>query len=160
MDNLNTHISKYRAQLKNGHIQKAYLGIITGITQFRNQLQKNYPEYQISNQMQNGFMDMTYFAFSPPELRQQKLKIALVFNHQDFQFEFWLVGQNKKVQKNYWTIFKESDWKVYPLSSDPNHAIVQYVFLNEPNFEEEEDLKDRLESGLIKFTESIIQIFG
>lgn len=150
-DQFQKSIEVYREQLNQGYIQQAYKGILTSINEFRMYLQKAYPEYQIPNTMHDGVMDITYFAFSPNDLRSHKLKIALVFNHQDFNFELWLVGQNKKVQKAYWTMFKESDWAVYPLTPSPEHAIVRTSIYSNPHFEDRLQLYAVLEEGLVDF---------
>lgn len=154
-DQFQKSIEVYREQLNQGYIQQAYKGILTSINEFRMHLQKAYPEYLIPNNMHDGVMDITYFAFSPSELRSHKLKIALVFNHQDFNFELWLVGQNKKVQKAYWTMFKESDWNVFPLTSSPEHAIVRISICSKPHFEDQLQLHAVLEENLVDFITNI-----
>jgi hypothetical protein len=62
-------------------------------------------------------MDMTYFSFFPKTLKDRNLKIAIVFLHESFRFEVWLVGFNKQVQQKYWKLFTDSDWNQYPIVS-------------------------------------------
>ena len=60
-------------------------------------------------------MDMTYFALTPKSLKQNNLKIAIVFIHEALRFEVWLAGTNKQVQTKYWNLFKESHWDQYTI---------------------------------------------
>lgn len=64
-----------------------------------------------------GYMDITYFALFPPALRRRNLKIAIVFNHDAFRFEAWLAGRNRRVQRQYWKLFKDAHWPKYRVST-------------------------------------------
>jgi hypothetical protein len=46
-------------------------------------------------------------------LKRRNLKIAIVFNYDAFRFEAWLAGGNRKVQRQYWKLFKDSQWPDY-----------------------------------------------
>lgn len=159
MEHLTKHIDVYQSALKQGDIQKAYKGIIEYISMFRISLQKEYPEYNIPNTMYEGVMDVTYFAFSPEHLKQEKLKIAVVFHHNTFNFDLWLVGQNKKIQAKYWNIFKQSNWNTYPIAESPEHAIITHTLIKDADFGSGGQLKTDLEAGLVKFTEAIVDVF-
>ena len=67
---------------------------MTFISGLKTDLEKNYPNYVVSS-LYLGYMDMTYFAFRPSDLKNKKLKIALVFLHEQGRFEAWLGGSNK-----------------------------------------------------------------
>jgi len=56
---------------------------------------------------------MTYFALFPPALRRLDLKVAIVFNYAAFRFEAWLAARNRTVQRQYWQLFKDSQWAEY-----------------------------------------------
>ncbi len=159
MENFSKHIQAYKSALKQGDIQHAYKGIIEYISMFKIALQKENPEYNVPNKMYEGVMDTTYFAFSPEYLKQEKLKIALVFHHETFCFEVWLVGQNKKVQAKYWDIFKQSNWSTYPITGSPEHAIIRHKLIQDADFSNLNQLKTALNKGLVKFTGSIIDVF-
>ena len=60
-----------------------------------------------------GYFDMTYFALFPPALRSRDLKIAIVFDYEAFAFEVWLAARNRKVQRRYWELFRDSSWSGY-----------------------------------------------
>jgi len=78
MDSLNNHISQYRAQLSKGQLQKAYKAIMTFMSGLGTYMEKRYPGHTLSS-LYFGYMDMTYFAFTSPGLKDKKLKIAIVF---------------------------------------------------------------------------------
>lgn len=64
MDSFNNHVREYTIQLSKGQIQKAYKGIMTFMSGLRTYLESMYPEYTASA-LYFGYMDMTYFAFTP-----------------------------------------------------------------------------------------------
>lgn len=75
-------------------------------------IQTNKPDSSVSALYQ-GSMDMTYFAISSPLLKQHDLKIAIVFNYEDFRFEAWLAGKNRNVNRKYWELLKRCQWPEY-----------------------------------------------
>jgi hypothetical protein len=75
----------------------------------RTHFAKTWPSCAVSGLYQ-GYMDMTYFAIVPPPLKDRDLKIAIVFNYEAFRFEAWLAGSNRKVQRRYWELVKDSRW--------------------------------------------------
>ena len=105
MTNLNDAINEYTAQLQKGQIQIAYRGIMTFMSTLKSTLESNHPDYAASG-LYFGYMDMTYFAFTPLELKRRNLKIAIVYLHQENRFELWLVGTNRKIQAEYIGFFQ------------------------------------------------------
>ena len=65
MDSLDKQIQEYRTQLRKGHIQKAYKGIMTFMSDLKTHLEKSSPDYVVSS-LYFGYLDMTYFALHPP----------------------------------------------------------------------------------------------
>ena len=74
---------------------------------------KNHVAGSTVSGLYQGYMDMTYFALFPSSLKHRNLKIAIVFNYDAFGFEAWLAGGNRKVQRQYWESFKDSQWPEY-----------------------------------------------
>ena len=105
MQSLNEAIRAYTIQLQNGEIQKAYKGIMTFMSGLKTYLESQHPDYSVSG-LYFGYMDMTYFAFTPLEFKQRSLKVAIVYLHEQNRFEVWLGGANRKVQANYIEIFR------------------------------------------------------
>jgi len=112
MHSIREDMDEFRGQLRHGSIQKAYYALLLYMAGLRTHFQKKYPDYTLSGLYQ-GYMDMTYFAILPPSLKQRDLKIAIVFNYEAFRFEAWLAGSNRKVQRQCWELFRDSQWTDY-----------------------------------------------
>ena len=87
MVSFHNSLIEYRNQLKKGTIQKAYRGLMEYFGSLRSFFKNKYPNYALSGSIYFGSMDMTYFAVNPPLLKDRKLKIAIVFRHEEFRFE-------------------------------------------------------------------------
>ena len=100
---------------------------------------------------------MTYFSFFPESLKQQGLKIAIVFIHEPFRFEAWLAGYNKQIQSKYWKLFKESGWNQYHLVSTTKGAdsILEHVLVGDPDFCDLDTLTKQIETVTLKFIEDV-----
>lgn len=119
-----------------GYIKEAYKGLMDYMMDLRLHFQNNYPEYVVSGNIYQGYMDMTYFSFFPESLKRRKLKVAIVFLHDTCRFEVWLAGQNKQVQTKYWKLFKESDWNKYriPSTTQGVDSILEAIVVDNPDF--------------------------
>ena len=150
-------MKEFRLQLEKGVVQIAYKGLLEYMLALKNHLKEKYPECYVSGGLYSGYMDMTYFAFSPGALKRLNLKIALVFNHEAFRFEIWLAGYNKKVQAEYWKLFKESGWNKYNVVPAPkgSDSIVEYVLVESPDFIDLDALTKQIEKGTLKFVGDI-----
>ncbi|MCK9593476.1 MAG: hypothetical protein M0Q91_15850 [Methanoregula sp.] len=156
MESFREYINEYRKQLEKGAIQEAYKGLMKYIMDLRTHFKNKYPDYFVSA-LYSGYMDMTYFSFSPQSLKQRNLKIALVFIHDTFRFEVWLAGYNKQVQKKYWKLFKESGWKKYHLVSTTKGAdsVLEYILVDNPDFSDLDTLTKQIERGTLKFVNDV-----
>jgi hypothetical protein len=112
MHSIQEDMEELRGQLGKGSIQKAYRALLSYMMGLRTHFDNSYASFAVSGLYQ-GYMDMTYFALVPPSLKQRGLKIAIVFNYDAFRFEAWLAGSNRKVQRQYWELFKDSPWPGY-----------------------------------------------
>ena len=65
MESLHECMNEYRKQLEKGYIQKAYRGLMEYIMDLRTHFKNKYPDSFVSGSIYYGYMDMTYFAFSP-----------------------------------------------------------------------------------------------
>jgi len=153
MESLREYMGEYKKQLQKGVIQKAYRGLMEYIMDLRTSLQDRYPDYSVSGSIYYGYMDMTYFSFSPQSLRQRDLKAAIVFIHDACRFEIWLAGQNRKVQAAYWKLFQDSDWHQYPIVSPAKgvDAIVEHVLVDDPDFGDLQALTRQIETETFQF---------
>jgi hypothetical protein len=154
---LHEYMIEYRKQLKKGLIQKAYRGLMEYLGSLRTFFKNQYPDYTVSSSIYFGYMDMTYFAFTPPSLRDRRLKIAIVFLHQEFRFEVWLGGYNKTIQKEYWDLVREKSWDKYriPSSIEGIDSIVEHLLIDNPIFQDLDALTTEIEIGTMKFIKDV-----
>jgi len=147
----------FRKQLQEGTIQQAYRGLMEYILNLKTYLKKKYPDYSISSSLYVGYMDMTYFSFTPPALKERNLKVAIVFNYDAFRFEVWLGGYNKQVQEAYWKLFKENGWHKYHLvpTTEGMDSILEYTLVDDPDFDDLEALTKQIEMGTMRFIADI-----
>jgi hypothetical protein len=156
MESWQKFIPEYKRQLEQGYIQKAYQGLIQYILDLRNQFSKNFPDFAPGN-IYHGYMDMTYFPVFPGALKSWKLKIAIVFVYDTFQFEAWLSGYNKNVQTQYWNLFKESHWNKYrlPLTTKGADSILEHTLAANPDFGDLNALTGQIVNGTVSFIRDI-----
>jgi DNA gyrase inhibitor GyrI/AraC-like DNA-binding protein len=157
---LNDYKKDYKRQIEIGNIPKAYKGLMGFMKKLRTYLKNNYPVDYVTGSLYSGDMTITYFPFTPKTLKEQKLKIAIVFNHQKVRFEIWLAGQNKQIQQKYWEIFKDSDWNKYhiPSAIDKGFSIVDNILVENPDFDDFEILTEKIETRAMEFIKEIIRI--
>jgi hypothetical protein len=151
------NINDYKKQLEKGKIQKAYRGLMEYFNALRLYFQKKYPDYFVSGSVYYGYMDMTYFSFFPKSLKHRKLKVAIVFIHEAFRFEVWLVGYNRTIQKKYWELFTLSNWTKYHIATPAKgvDAILDHIIIKNPDFSDLDILTKQIESGTLKFAKDI-----
>ncbi len=114
MHSISEDVQELQKQLKQGSIQKAYRALLSYMAELRTHFVNMYGDSAVSALYQ-GYMDMTYFALFPPALKSLDLKVAIVFNYEAFRFEAWLAARNRKVQRQYWDLFKDNQWTGYRL---------------------------------------------
>lgn len=156
VDSMNDLIREYTNQLNTGRIQEAYRGIMSFMSDLRTYLTERYPNY-VTGSLYFGYMDMTYFAFSPTALRDRKLKIAIVYLHKESRFEVWLGAINRKVQAEYIEFFRLKNIGQYKLSqvSPGVDSILESILSDRPDFDNPEELKKEIERKTIEFAESV-----
>ncbi len=153
MESFHENMNEYRKQLEKGAIQKAYKGLMVYLMNLRTYFDNKYPDHFVSSSIYYGYMDMTYFAFTPKSLTDRKLKIAIVFSHERFRFEAWLAGANRRVQKETWKFFKESNWEKYRIVPTTKGVdwIVEHIITEHPDFSNLDALTQQIESESLKF---------
>lgn len=161
MESMNSYIEEYTKLLRKGHIQKAYKGIMTFMSGLKKYMENKCPEYT-SSALYFGYMDMSYFAFTPLKLKEKNLKIAVVYLHEQNRFEVWLIGVNRRVQAEYIEKMKHIDIRDYKLSHiNPGvDSIIELQIVEHPNFDYVEDLRQKVESKTMEFAENILSILN
>ncbi len=156
MHTIREDMEKFQKQLRDGSIQKAYRALLSYMTSLRTHLKNRYPDSAVSGLYQ-GTMDMTYFALFPPSLKQRNLKIAIVFNYEAFRFEAWLAGSNRRVQRQYWELFKDTMWTDYRVVTPAAgvDSIVECDLAKDFSFDDLNALTASIEAGTAAFINDI-----
>lgn len=149
-------IRSYTKQLKNGLLPKAYRIILSFLSDLSGDLQRRYPDYT-AGALYAGYLDMSYFAITPPALREKRLKIAVVYLHQKGCFEGWLCGGNRAVKAEYTAFFLKHGHGSYRLSETmPGvDSILETDLSVNPDFDYPVALKQQIEQRLWSFLENI-----
>lgn len=161
MGSINDDIREYKTQLGKGSIQRAYKGIMTFMSDLKTYLESRHSDF-FASALYFGYMDMTYFAFTPAGLKDMKLKIAVVFLHEECRFELWLAGSNRQVQADYIELFKKKNISGYTLSrvSPGVDSIIVSAIDGQPDFGRPDELKRKIEAKIIEFVKDIINILN
>jgi hypothetical protein len=157
MESFQENINEYRKQIQRGAVQKAYKGLMEYLMALRTHFSKKYPDHFVSGSIYYGYMDMTYFSFTPKSLLDRKLKTAVVFLHEPFRFEAWLAGNNKQIQAKYWNLIKESGWKKFSLvpTIKSVDSIIEHILVDDPDFGDLDDLTKQIEKAAVLFNKDI-----
>lgn len=157
MESLHELMTEYKARMGKGRIQAAYRGLMDYILALRLHFQAKYPDFAVSGSIYPGYMDMTYFSFTPKSLKKLKLKIAIVFIHETCRFEVWLAGTNRKVQAEYWKLFKEKEWDNYRVTSPAKgvDSIMESILVADPDYRDLDALTRQIEAGTLSFIKDV-----
>jgi len=153
MTTLSEAMAEYRQYLQRGLIQQAYRGLMEYMSALKTQLNAKYPDYQVSGSLYFGYMDMTYFSFTPPSLKDKGLKIAIVFVHETFSFEVWLSAANRAVLAQYAQLIADAGWEKYRRVSAAQNpdAILEHTITAEPDFSDLPALSAQIERETLAF---------
>ena len=148
---LNAVIKEYTDRLSEGKIQRAYKGIMDFMTGLKADMEKECPGHAASA-LYFGYMDMTYFAFTPAELKNKKLKIAVVYLHEENRFELWLAANNRQMQAEVIERLRHKNTGAYAVSQAGAgvDAIIALAVGGRPDFDRPDVLKELL---IAKFKE-------
>ncbi|WP_066498214.1 DUF7000 family protein [Abyssisolibacter fermentans] len=157
MESLNKYINEYKKQIENGDIKKAYKGLMDFIMDLRIHLKNRHPDYIVSGSIYHGYMDITFFYFTPQSLKNKKLKIAIVFIHEKCRFEVWFAGNNRQIQAKYRQLLQDINWNKYKISPEEKGVdlIIESVLVDNPDFDDLNSLTNQIEMGVLKFIEDI-----
>lgn len=145
-------INEFRELMKAGRVPAAYRALLGYLLNLRTHFKNGYPRYAVSGLYQ-GYMDMTYFAIFPPSLKTRELKIAIVFTYETFRFEAWLAGKNRKVQRQYWELFRDSHWPEYRVVKPAKgvDAILECILAEDFDLRDPDALTATIERGTAAF---------
>jgi hypothetical protein len=156
MHSISKDMKEFRRQLEKGSIQKAYGALLSYMMGLRTHFKNNLAGSTVSGLYQ-GYMDMTYFALFPSSLKHRNLKIAIVFNYDAFGFEAWLAGGNRKVQRQYWELFKDSQWPEYRVVTPAKgiDSILECDLVADFNLDDPDTLTASIEDATVAFINDI-----
>ena len=157
MKNLNDFVAVYKEQLEKGDILVAYNALVKFVMKIRADFSKQLSSHYSFANILHGYMDYTYFYYSNEYLKSKKLKLGLVLNHLEMRFEIWLLGNTIPTQKKYWDLLKESKWNKYR-NEMPQYSILEAVIVNNPDFNDLEQLSEEILTNLIQVTDEIIEL--
>ena len=157
MESFHESMLEYRKQLEKGAIQEAYRGLMDYFNALRAYFKRKYLDHNVSGSVYYGYMDMTYFSFTPESLKRRKLKFAIVFIHEAFRFEVWLAANNRAVQTEYWKLFRESNWEKYHIVKPAKgvDAILEHILIDKPDFRDLDVLTNQIERGTLKLIKDV-----
>ena len=153
MGNLQGHLNEYRQQLEKGEIQQAYRGLMEYMLSLRAYFQKQYPEFEVPGNLYFGYMDMTYFAIIPPELKQRKLKGGGRIPPRSIPVRGLAFGSKPTGPGGLFEPLRGKGWNKYKLTADPkaSDSILEHVLVAEPDFGDLDALTKVIEIGTVKF---------
>jgi len=156
MKTFNKLVAVYTQQLRLGEIQIAYKGILEFMGKLRTAFIKKYPHYDVSNIYQ-GYLDMSYFSLSTKTLKDQGLKIAIVYLHEEGTFEVWLSARNRDIAKAHQSILTSLSEEINIFHDKNNQdAIAECMLTRTPDFEDQAQLINTIDQGVEKFVAAII----
>jgi hypothetical protein len=105
-------------------------------------------------------MDMSYFAITPPELREKKLKIAIVYLHEPGRFDAWLGGNNRHIQAAIIEQLSKKNLGGYQLSQvQPGvDSIIETLLVAQPDFDQPDALEHQIETRVVEFAEHMMTL--
>ncbi len=147
---------EYKQLLAEGKVQQAYRGILQFMLRLQTRLKTEQPDFDVSGLYQ-GYMDMTYFSFTPAALSASGLKIAIVFLHESFTFQVWLSARNRKLQEKFINLLKQTGWNPAEISAvGPGiDSIVENTLVFQPDFEDPRSLSDQILAGSLEFSSKV-----
>ena len=87
-----------------------------------------------------------------------KSLVGIVLNHQKANFELWLLGQTKDVQRRYWKKLKDVKW--VNEHSMPEYSIFEITLLDKPNFDNTNKLSESILNAFESLSQEIFETLG
>ncbi len=137
-----------------------YHQLIDYMKELRTFFHKEHDTYFKLGNIYQGNSDYSYFSITTEELKNQKLKFVMILNHKTLCFSICLSGQNKSIRKQYWQMFKESDWHKYHLAESINESlsIIDQTIEEGPDFSDKKYLTEQIEKKALIFINEISSV--
>jgi len=118
------YIYEYQKLLQTTDLQKGYQEFVQFFRSLRTFLQKELPEYTFTGNIVENNMDYSYFQFTNEGLKSKGLKIVVAFVHRDFDYQIWLSGLNRQIQRKHYEYLKD---KHHPYALTDNPTKTDYI---------------------------------
>lgn len=141
------NLPNFKAQPRPGNTPLNYHELIGYMKELRAFFGKAYDTYFKLGSIYQGNPDFSYFSLTTEALKKQKLKFVIILNHKMMCFSICLSGQNKRIRKKYWEMFKSSEWNSYHLAESINDSlsIVDHTMVEKPDFDHRRILTEQIE---------------
>ena len=152
-------IEDYCRAVADGRLPRAYRGILAALTLFQSAWKSAHPADTVGALYQ-GYMDMSFVAFSPAALAEKRLKISLVFLHDTGTFSLWLAAGNRDIQKRVSGALRSLPRGTYSLSTlEPGvDAIIAYDLPKPYTFDDPQALNIALVAAAEAFARDMISL--
>lgn len=140
--------------------QLDYHQLIGYMKELRTYFHKEYETLFKLGNIYQGSPEYSYFSLTTERLKKQKLKFVIILDHTKMNFSICLSGQNKRVRKQYWRIFKGSRWNTYRVveSIEDSLFIIDHAILTNPDFKNRRNVTKQIEMESLKFINEISDI--
>ena len=83
--------------------------------------------------------------------------MAIVFNYESFRFEAWLAVRNRKIQRQYWELFKGSPWTEYRLVTPAAgiDSIIEYDLTGDFDSDDLDHTTIKIENATTTFIDTV-----
>lgn len=165
MENYNKLMNDFKDQCARGGIQRAYQYIFALFADVGHEIVRNRNKMISVNSLYHGYLDMTYLPVTTDILKENGLKIAVVFNYSLFRFELWLSAINRKKRTEVLAIMSQSKWKKYKtVENDGNtDALIERAIKGIDDFNDRSGIASLITKESITFIndiESFIRDYG
>lgn len=151
---LNDYVSAYKELLKTGEVQVAYAQLVKYVQKLGTQLSKELGENFSVGNVFKGYMDFTYFYLTNKYLQSKKLKLGIIFNHNEANFELWLLGQTKAIQEKYWNMLQGTKW--IKDEEIPQYSVFAIALVKNPDFSDLDKLTAEIQKNFTAISADIL----
>lgn len=149
MKTLTELIQAYTSTVSQRDLPLAYRNILEFMGRLRSRFAKS--GYEVSG-LYPGYMDMSYVSVNTSRLKENGLKIAVVYLHATGHFEGWLSARNRALAEQYAIMFQA----LSGFHDDQNRdAIIERTLTSSPNFDEAEQLTELIERKVEQFIQDV-----
>ncbi len=155
------YIDEYKRIIQTTDLQKGYQEFIGFFRYLRIYLEQDMPEYEFTNSIVENNMDYSYFQFTNGKLKAKGLKYVISFVHLTFDYEIWLSGMNRKVQKELHNRLKDQQQK-YRLTDNPNRTdfVLKNRIIDSCDYNDLDFLLSEMKTNIVDFIKHTKKLYA